>query len=321
MIIKCEKCESEFNLDDGLLNKNGSTVRCSVCKNLFKVFPPEQDIFAETEDDEFSITAMEETVALDLPPDLDGIEPDAAEQNKEYSFDKAFEDAMEEVIEDDEIITSEDERHEERKEETSELQFEEDDEPGIIRNGTKTEGKGKSKRLLISLSVLLFLIVTFLIIFFFFPGILPDSLYSSSTSSKESVSDAGINQLNFKGVASSFSESGKAGQLFIIKGTVINNDQKSRSFILLKGDILDSNGKPLKEETAYAGNTLTEDQLKQISKEDIKAAMNNRSGVENSNVDVKPGASLPFMIIFSDLPDKTKMVDLTVEAVSSATGK
>jgi pilus assembly protein FimV len=321
MIIKCEKCESEFNLNDSLLKKDGSTVRCSVCKNLFKVFPPEQDVFAESEDDEFSITAMEETVALDSPPDLDGIEPDAVEENKDYSFDKAFEDAMEEVIENEEIIASGDEQLEERKEETSELLFGDDDEPGITRDGTKTAVKVKSKRLLIALSVVFFLIVTFLVIFFFFPGILPDSLYSSSTESKESISDAGVSQLNFKGVVSSFSESDKAGQLFIIKGTVLNNDQKARSFILLKGSILDSNGKPLKEETAYAGNTLTDDQLKQISNEDIKTAMNNRSGGENSNVDVKPGASLPFMIIFSDLPDKSKMVDLTVEAVSSAIGK
>jgi hypothetical protein len=175
--------------------------------------------------------------------------------------------------------------------------------------------------LLIVLSSILFLIVAFLIIFFFFPGVIPDSIYSRPTETKLSVPDAGTAQLNFKGVVGSFLKSDKAGDLFIIKGTVINNDSKSRSYILLKGGVLDKEGKPIKEATAFAGNNFTEDQVKEISKEEISAAMQNRSGMDNSGIDVKPGASIPFTIIFTDLPEKGKMVDLTVEAVSSTVGK
>jgi predicted Zn finger-like uncharacterized protein len=302
MVVKCEKCQSEFNLNESLIKKDGSMVRCSVCKNIFRVFSQEQEFSIESEEDDFSITAMEETVALDLPPELENLESDIIEKDKEYTFDKAFEDAMEEVIE------------EQKEGESESMEEDEKEEPKIKK-------EGKSKTLLIVLSSILFLIIAFLVIFFFFPGIIPDSIYSKQTETKSSVPDTGTAQLNFKGVTGSFLNSDKAGDLFIIKGTVINNDSKNRSYILLKGGILDKEGKPLKEATAFAGNNFTEDKLKEISKDEINAAMQNRSGMDNSGIEVKPGASIPFVIIFTDLPEKSKMADLTVEAVSSTVGK
>ncbi|MBF0211716.1 MAG: zinc-ribbon domain-containing protein, partial [Desulfamplus sp.] len=40
MIITCEKCSTKFNLDESLLKKEGSKVRCSMCKHIFKTYPP-----------------------------------------------------------------------------------------------------------------------------------------------------------------------------------------------------------------------------------------------------------------------------------------
>jgi predicted Zn finger-like uncharacterized protein len=39
MIITCNKCSTSFSLDDLLVKEEGSKVRCSVCKNIFTVFP------------------------------------------------------------------------------------------------------------------------------------------------------------------------------------------------------------------------------------------------------------------------------------------
>jgi predicted Zn finger-like uncharacterized protein len=320
MIVKCEKCQSEFSLDESLLKKDGSKVRCSICKHIFRVFPLAKESFIESEEDEFSNTAMEETVALDLPPELEDLEMDAVKEEKEYSFDKAFEEAMEEVSKDEELIPSDDEI----EEKTESVDEEEEEEDSEVDTGKK---RGKSKTLLIVLSCILFLILALLAIFFLFPSVIPDSIYTTKHQETKqetkpvASSDASTAQLNFMGVKPAFSKSEKAGDLFLIKGTVINNDSKSRSYILLKGGILDKEGKLVREETGYAGNNFSDDQLKQLSREEIKAAMQNRSGIDNSNVEVKPGATLNFMIIFMDLPEKGRMADLTVEAVSSTAGK
>ncbi|MBN1931589.1 MAG: zinc-ribbon domain-containing protein, partial [Desulfobacterales bacterium] len=40
MIITCKECETRFNLDESLLKKTGSKVRCSKCKSIFLAYPP-----------------------------------------------------------------------------------------------------------------------------------------------------------------------------------------------------------------------------------------------------------------------------------------
>ncbi len=40
MIIQCENCKTEFNLDESLIKEGGSKVRCSVCKEIFMAYPP-----------------------------------------------------------------------------------------------------------------------------------------------------------------------------------------------------------------------------------------------------------------------------------------
>jgi len=40
MRVNCENCNSNFNLDEGLVKRTGSKVRCSKCKHIFIVYPP-----------------------------------------------------------------------------------------------------------------------------------------------------------------------------------------------------------------------------------------------------------------------------------------
>jgi hypothetical protein len=107
--------------------------------------------------------------------------------------------------------------------------------------------------------------------------------------------------------------------LFLIKGMVANNYLNSRSFILIKGSILDDKGKVVKTKLAYAGNVFTENEIKEMTVDQINQALRNRSGKNDSNLNVKPQAAVPFMVIFEDLPEN--LSEFTVEAVSSAQGE
>jgi len=44
MILTCQKCSTSFNLDEMLLKKTGSKVRCSLCQNIWVAFPPETSL-------------------------------------------------------------------------------------------------------------------------------------------------------------------------------------------------------------------------------------------------------------------------------------
>jgi len=315
MKVKCEQCKSEFNLNDSLLKKEGSTVRCSVCKNVFKVFPPEPEIFEPPVDEDFSDTVMEETVALDLPPDLEEIGEEPIKEDSRDLFDRSFKEAMEEVTEDEDFLASDDKSIQDKDEDTDESPG--TDEADVTKK--RERGKGKSRLLLVVLSIVGLIIIAFLINHFFFPGAMLDSFFSANVET-----EPGNTSLDFeKDVAGKYVESSKAGKLFVISGFIINNYTKNRSYILVKGGIQAKDGKQLKEETAYAGNALTDDKLKEMTKEEIKNNMKNRAGANNINVDVKPGSHVPFMIIITDLPDKDTMTGsyLTVEAVSSSANK
>ena len=63
-------------------------------------------------------------------------------------------------------------------------------------------------------------------------------------------------------------------------------------------------------------NTFSEKQLKEMTLEQLYAGLKNRSGKGKVNADIKPTTSIPFMIVFDNLPEN--MSEFTVEAVSSS---
>ncbi len=40
MIVPCESCQSTFQLDSSLVKSTGTKVRCSKCREVFRVYPP-----------------------------------------------------------------------------------------------------------------------------------------------------------------------------------------------------------------------------------------------------------------------------------------
>ena len=137
--------------------------------------------------------------------------------------------------------------------------------------------------------------------------------------SAESKDPSGVRRLSFKNVSGKYYRSIKAGNLFCIQGIVLNNYSEIRSFIHVKGSLLDEKGVAVKQKLAFAGNTFSENELKGMSLEEINQALANQTGKVNANVNIKPQASVPFMIVFEDLPDN--LSEFTVEAVSSAPGQ
>ena len=143
------------------------------------------------------------------------------------------------------------------------------------------------------------------------------SSFLKAPEKKEPV-NAGVRLLEFSSVAGSFVDSEKGGRLFVIRGKVGSKYPKPRSYILIKGNILDNNGKVVKSKQSFAGNTFTEEEIKTLSLDEVKKAMNNRDGMARKNFNVSSGVTIPFMIVFDNLPDN--LSEFTVEAISSSPG-
>ena len=295
MIINCEKCGSKFNLDETLLNENGSRVRCSVCKNIFLVMPPKPE-----EEDDFD-SSLEETIDLDSPPAFDeSDEFDTDDTDAGEDFDRAFEDALNEDIQQEEI----------EDEETTDQEVEIE----------KLKSKNRRPGLILVIIIAAFvLILGALSVYLFAPGLLPEGTPGTKSAAQEDLTDTGNRRLDIVDLDGSFFPTDKIGQLYIIKGKIINNYPQSRSYILIKGSIEDEKRNPIDRKLAYAGNIFTDNELKSITIEEIEKRLKNKSGKNNSNIDVAPQASVPFMIIFYNLPDSIS--EYVVETVSSSPGQ
>jgi len=119
-------------------------------------------------------------------------------------------------------------------------------------------------------------------------------------------------------VKTEFVDNRTAGRLFVIKGKVRNDYPEARNFILVKGVLYSKDGKAVQEKTAYCGNTLSDIDLQALDKATIDTRLRNRFGDKRSNFRVPSGKVIPFVVVFSDLPQD--LGEFSVEVVSSAPG-
>ena len=339
MIIQCEKCHTKFNLDESLLKKEGAKVRCSVCKHIFLASPPKQGLGASDETIDFSRQELEKTVALDssvVQEEATGAEP----KSQGIDFDNLFDESMKDIDEFEAMspeeplpVSEEEETDIEKPEPANEKEVEElisvDSEEKEKEESRESEKpvttpelkkRGKSRILLVIFMIILMAVSAGLYIFFRAPQLIPSSLSFLKPAERQAATDIGVKRLAFKAITGSFVNSEQSGRLFVIQGLVKNNYPKSRSYILIKGTILDNKQNVIMRKLVYAANMLSKEEIEIMSLDEINKSMKNRNGKDDKNINVAAGTIIPFTIVFSDLEDPENLGEFTVEAVSSSIG-
>jgi hypothetical protein len=277
------------------------------------VYPPEQGYFEEGETMALSKKEIEKTMAQDLPGALHEEEIEPGLEDQSSHFGAAFDESLE-GPEDDAAPVDVSHAHAEKEKAGDEKRLER----AHIKEKTTQKRSRKRHVLPVLLVIVLILIGAAAAIFLWAPEIIPDSLSMLKPAEKQEITDMGVRRLSFKSVTGSFVDSENSGNLFVIRGEITNDYPKSRSFILIKGSILDDKGQVVKRKLAYAGNNFKEEEIKSLPLEKINVAMKNRYGMGRENVDMAPGAKIAFTIVFENLPKN--LSEFTVEAVSSSPG-
>ena len=125
--------------------------------------------------------------------------------------------------------------------------------------------------------------------------------------------------INEKDVNGRFVTNEKLGALYVVSGQVKNDYDDPRSSIRITGKIYSKGRKLELEKTVYAGNVLSDSDLGVIDQTGIDQKLQNRFGQERKNLDIKKGATVPFMIVFSNLPKNPD--EYTVEVADSQKAK
>jgi predicted Zn finger-like uncharacterized protein len=127
-----------------------------------------------------------------------------------------------------------------------------------------------------------------------------------------------IRPIDIKDLRSQFVSNQVAGTLFVIHGNAVNNHNGAISTISVRGIIYDAAGKAILQQTAFCGNSLDEAALRTLPYSKIEETMNNQFGDALSNLNIDPEQSIPFTVVFRNIPEHVS--EFTVEVADSRPG-
>lgn len=375
MVIQCPHCQARFKLPQGKVKPGGTKVRCTKCKIIFMVTPPQEDVLPEHTSDEASLGNSGE----ENPPDFkeefaadfdsaeffsDGDEGDefllggtALEDDGSDFF--AVDDAESEEPGDlswsddsgpvaelpasDELLGGGLETPESAeptaKEEPSGIALalaeEEDQEFGEGVSGLPeeefffdeassraslpaprppAERRKKSRWGWLWLLVLLLLLAG--------GGYIYHARQQLTASWQKLLVDwqlipeppaegKGLKPVKLSGY---FITNKREGRLFIIQGQVLNEGAEPRAAIVVQGSVYASGGVPLAQQRAFCGNPMGKEQLRAWSIMRMDERMHNQFGEMLANLNLEPQRTIPFTLVFKNLPGEVAEFEVVVEA-------
>lgn len=156
------------------------------------------------------------------------------------------------------------------------------------------------------------LVVTGVVYFVVFPDIgnnllrqaiqyVPFSKELGLTGEKAPVVNTGIDFLNVK---EKFVKNWIVGDMMVIQGTAINKSNKPVSLLKIKAKLLDQSGQFIAESSSFAGDIFTDEELLNLTEQEILSKLSFPGGSEYPNKEIAPDASIPFLIVFIKPPAK-----------------
>ena len=112
----------------------------------------------------------------------------------------------------------------------------------------------------------------------------------------------GILQINISDVQAQFFSNVSNdvdGEFFVVQGTVQNRYKEIRNSISLKIQLISADGQLLRSEIIYAGNKLSDEQLKNLDIDSIRRLLTNKYGTDKNNAKVHPDHKIPFVAVFA----------------------
>ena len=126
---------------------------------------------------------------------------------------------------------------------------------------------------------------------------------------------------NQRSVNGRFVTNSTAGTLFVITGRAENPSNIPYSHIQIKGTLVTKDKTEAKTRLVYCGNIIPEQMLKIGTMSEINKRLMVKEGKNNTNISLPPGASIPFMVVFSDLPEKLQNFTVKVTAFKKSNHK
>lgn len=326
MIVQCKQCRTKFRFDDAQMEGDGVWMRCSRCQHVF---------FQENPLKMTSQAATVQAVPVYHP------EPPPEKRDGRLAFEAAGaarpslnpDEDVKDFLQD--VMTQEKTASSRLQQEPRSTQragmnltdievspafenLEESDEFEEISEETPVSPppRKKSRAWKIALFAILVIIVIPAVIYFVvFPQL--GDRYMQIVRKYAGVSQqpggpSVVGQVKLQDIRQRVINNYILGNIRIVEGTAVNQADFSIARIMVKAEILDAYAVVLDEKVSYAGNVLTDEELTNMSEEDIAKRLALPEGRDNSNERVIPNSRIPFMIVFPRDPQGTIKTTVTI---------
>lgn len=294
MVIQCRQCRTKFRFDEALMQGSGVWLKCSRCGHVYFQENPllKKDASLSSEPakslKESESQSAKKSESLTKSPqvvyrDAEGL----------HSLDRSIE--TEKYF--DEEINSEAEKK--REEDVSMEQKE-------VEQQEISSSKSSAKNWKVAFGSVFVILIISVAIFFLFPQsgeqIIKNVLVYIGISEPARPEIAVPQMVRLQDVRHRIVNNYILGPIGVVEGIAVNHAEYPISRILIKGEILDAYSVVLGEQTSYAGNVLTDDELTNLSEEEIFMKLSRPEGLNNSNDKIMPNGQISFMIVFSHEP-------------------
>lgn len=282
MLVQCTKCRSKFKFPDSELTGEGVWLKCGSCKNVFFLGNPDfVPLKAETVTSGDGLAERGEA-----PPDIDNLDSHFEESKIMEGFD--------ELAAEGEAARSE---------------------PG---------GRGKLVSALKAAGgVIAVLLVVSGIYYYFFPDVterllrraapyIPFSKQLGLAGPEAPIPAPSIDFLNVK---ETFVKNWVLGDIMVIQGVAVNKMDGPASQLKIRAKLLDPSGQFIAEASSYAGAVFSEDELMNLTEQEIMGKLSKPEGAEFPNRDIAPEASIPFSVIFIKPPARASEYIVELESM------
>ena len=273
MIVQCEKCGKQYNIDDTKVRPGETKVRCTQCQHVFTIPHPltlsEKDIFGETEEkaEDTFMKEWAENVRPQPPQEPSQPAPPAPDQAPPP---RAFvPPTTEEPLFGPETPTDETLPAEPAETPSPEQEIFPTS-PSLVRETPLKKERKSSSAFLV---IMFFLLIAAGSLYWWVnktQGAIPaleyiyEKIYTFMSGEKaEKVFIIGMR-------GSEYSLEG--GSVYVIQGKVANRSEETKQSVKLKGTLFDKTGKEVATSTGYCGVTITDEEIKSSSFESLKAS-------------------------------------------------
>jgi len=311
MIVNCEKCGTQYNIDDTKVKPGETKVRCTQCQHVFTIPHPltlnEADIFGEKEAKTEDAFIKEWTQDVSPQPPQEPRQPvppatDQAPPPKAFVPPTVEEPQFGPEATTDEIPPAETPSPEQEIFPAS---------PSLVREGPLKKERKSSTAFLV---IMFFLLIAAFSLYFWFnrtQGSVPafEYIYEKIYTMMSGDQAQKLFIVGMRG--SEYTLEG--GTVFVIQGKVANRSEETKQSVKLQATLFDKVGKEVASSIGYCGVTITDEEIKNSTYDALKTSFGFIGAGQARPVPSQQ--NLSFTIIFFAPPEGA--TDFRVDIVES----